>query len=95
MNEYIGLIWYIGILIGAITVVLHIIFALAVYFDVTRLENEKRLKPALVPALVWVIATLILGPLLGIGYWIINRSSIAKNEPKDASDFEIENYLAS
>lgn len=77
MNSGIQIIFIFSIVIGVITVILHIIFAYAVYVDAEKLVQRDKLETALVSGPVWAIATLIFGVLVAIGYWLINRSSIA------------------
>ena len=94
MNELVSNLWYVAVAIAGLTASLHCIFAIAVFIDAGRLVNRDRLRTALVPGIVWAVATLVFGPLVGIGYWIVNRSSIAVKDELDSSEFNIENYLA-
>jgi hypothetical protein len=86
--------WFFGVAVIVATAVIHCIFAVAVVIDVYRLVVYDRLKPALVPGIIWAITTLILGPLVAIGYWVVNRSSIATNEKRRSNKFDIKDYLA-
>lgn len=89
----IGIIWAAGIAIATATVLLHIIFAVAVYVDARRLVDRDKLKAVMVPGELWTLATLLGGVFVAIGYWIIHRSTIANLEPISAH-FDIKDYLA-
>lgn len=47
------------------TLLVHIAFAGAVFFDTVR--------TAMVPRWVWALATLLGGPIVGALYWIVHR----------------------
>ena len=79
-----------GVVAAAATVVLNIVFAIAVYADTQRLVSEK-LGAVLVPGYVWAVTTLFGGVFVAIGYWVIHRSSIASLE-KIPSDFDINDF---
>ncbi|HMT08681.1 MAG TPA: hypothetical protein PKA82_11810 [Pyrinomonadaceae bacterium] len=93
MNNWAEIIFVLGVLIGSTTVILHIVFAIAVYIDSQRLVHDDKQEVALVPGTIWAIATLIGGVLVAIGYWIVNRSKIANRSVK-AKDFDISEYLS-
>lgn len=48
--------------------IVHIGFALAVA------SHAKRRNTALVPSWLWILATLMAGPLVGVGYWFLHGS---------------------
>ncbi len=86
--------WGFAVGVAVLTFFIHCIFAVAVYIDSEKLTNRDKSKPVLVPGLVWATATLVLGPLMAIGYWVIHRTSIANLEEKRPEEFDIEDYLA-
>ena len=93
MYELFGIVWFVGIAIGIATALVHIAFAVAVYFDARLLMDSDKLRPVMVPGEVWAIATLLGGVFAAVGYWIIHRSSIAKLDPM-TSEFDIKDYLS-
>lgn len=56
----------------ALTLIVHVAFAIAVYNDIDRLIIEEG-EIELVPELIWILATL-LGGVLTVGvYWIVHH----------------------
>lgn len=93
MSNWPELIFYLTILIGGVSLLLHVAFAIAVYVDSERLVNDDKVETALVPGPIWAIATLFGGVLVAIGYWVANRSKIA-NRKEGHKDFDITDYLS-
>ena len=93
MNYWAEIIFALSFVIGGVTIVLHICFAIAVYVDAERMVHDDHLEVAFVPGPLWAIATLFGGVLVAVGYWIVNRSKIA-NQKVITRDFEITDYLS-
>jgi hypothetical protein len=93
MREWISLVWLFGIAVAIATVLLHLMFAAAVYVDARRLVDRDKLKAVMVPGEIWALATLLGGVFVAMGYWVIHRSTIAKLEEL-SPDFDIKDYLS-
>lgn len=44
--------------------------------------HSRRRPTAMVPAWLWVLATLTCGPLVAIGYWVMHASQLAPSAPE-------------
>ncbi len=63
---------FIILVFGALTIIVNVAFAIAIYNDIDKLVLEER-EIELVPELIWVLATLI-GGVLTVGvYWIVHH----------------------
>ncbi|MCU0493504.1 MAG: hypothetical protein MUD01_18105 [Chloroflexaceae bacterium] len=63
------------LIIITLTVIVHVLFAIAVASDASWLQQEgKRL--IFVPSVLWILATLLGGPLVAVGYWLLHRSTL-------------------
>lgn len=93
MNYWAESIFALTFIIGVVTVLLHISFAIAVYVDAQRMVHDDHLEVVFVPGPIWAIATLFGGVLVAVGYWIVNRSKIANQKIKPR-EFEITDYLS-
>ncbi len=67
----------IQLMILAISVILHILFAGAVAKDAGDL-NKRGFQTQLVSGATWACATLIGGPLVAIGYWFMHHLKLYK-----------------
>lgn len=56
----------------ALTLIIHVAFAVAIYNDMDELYNEER-EIELVPELIWILATLLSGVLTVGVYWIVHH----------------------
>jgi len=61
-------------------VLIHLIFAAAVFRDASSLEKTDN-PPILVGPFVWALATLFGGVFVAAAYWVINRSSLRPDHP--------------
>ena len=93
MRDWFGIFGIVGIVITLATILLHLMFAAAVYVDARRLVDRDKLKPVMVPGEVWALATVIGGVFVAIGYWIIHRSTIASLEAI-TPEFDIKDYMS-
>jgi hypothetical protein len=85
---------YAGIVLLALTVLLHILFAVAVARDASRLHLEPPFRgTALVGLATWTLATLVGGVFVAAIYWLLNRSTLRPtsittlSEPQFEEDF--------
>ena len=74
---FLGGLW--GIAVVILTVLIHIVFAIAVYRDATRLDRVRTLIIA-GPA-IWGIATLIGGVITAAIYWAMHHSRLNPDIP--------------
>ena len=74
--------WPIGI--GVLTVLVHLIFANAVYEDAKRLRRQ----PVLVGPMMWFLATLVGGVITAGIYWAMHHSRL--NQTADEPPLETE-----
>ena len=74
---FLGGLW--GIATVILTVLIHIVFAIAVYRDATRLDRVRTLIIA-GPA-IWSIATLIGGVITAAIYWAMHHSRLNPDIP--------------
>lgn len=65
--------WAVTLCLSAVTFAIHIAFAVAV------LASARGRRTALVGPLLWVVATLLGGPLVAGVYWLMNVSTLAAN----------------
>ena len=74
MHEYL---FYIGLAFSVLTVVVHIMLALAIWDNAGKRESEK--KPLMyLGASGWALTTLIFGLLGLLAYWFIHHSALRK-----------------
>lgn len=73
--ELMGLWGVVGILIVAVGVVVHVVFALAVFNDSGALVHEGK-KTVLVGPGIWGAATLIGGVFVAAAYWVMHHSAL-------------------
>ena len=63
---------------GMVMILLHIVFAIAVFWDATRLAHQG-VKLALVSPGWWALATLSAGIFVAIAYWFIHHSTLRRD----------------
>ena len=63
---------------GVAMLLLHIVFAIAVFWDATRLAHQD-VKLALVSPGWWALATLVAGIFVAIAYWFIHHSTLRRD----------------
>ena len=80
-SQVVGL-WAVGIAI--LTVLIHIVFAIAVYRDATRLDRTRAL--IIVGPGIWCIATLISGVITAAIYWAMHHSRLNPDIPIAATE---------
>lgn len=72
------------LIFGAIalaTVILHAIYAMAVWYDADSLAEKHNRSPQLLGPVMWSLTALVFG-LVGLAvYWLVNRSRLSPNEP--------------
>ena len=81
-SEY-GL-WTIGFSI--LTVLIHIVFAIAVYRDATRLDRTRAL--IIVGPGIWCIATLLGSVITAAIYWAMHHSRLNPDVPMASTETE-------
>jgi len=82
--------WRIGalgsIVTAVLTVLIHIIFAVAIYRDAIRLDHRQRLM--IVGPKIWCIATLV-GGVMTVGiYWAMHHSRLNPAIATDSTDMD-------
>ena len=70
----ITLFWSVGVAI--LTVLVHIVFAVAVYRDATHLNRDQALVITGVGPVIWCIATLVGGVITAGIYWALHHSRL-------------------
>lgn len=70
----INLFWSVGI--AVLTVLVHIVFAVAIYRDAARLKHRHALVIAGVGPAIWCVATLIGGVITAGIYWALHHSRL-------------------
>ena len=63
-----------AIAIAVLTILIHIVFAIAVYRDATRLDHTRSL--IIVGPGIWCIATLLGGVVTAAIYWVMHHSRL-------------------
>ncbi len=92
INWYAELVFIIPVLAILVGAIVNISFAASVLYDASRLRNEEKTDPVLVPVSIWTLATLLGGPIVAGIYWILNRSPLAPDRPKN-TEFDLRDYL--
>ena len=82
-TQVVGL-WTIGFSI--LTVLIHIVFAIAVYRDATRLDRTRAL--IIVGPGIWCIATLLGGVITAAIYWAMHHSRLNPDVPMASTETE-------
>ena len=77
--------WLIGIALGLVAIAVHVLCALAVLSDASRVESQHR-STILVPGYVWAAATLFGGITTTAIYWLLHHSTLrpASTQPPPA-----------
>jgi hypothetical protein len=57
--------------------IVHIVFALGVFIDAARLNNEFGRATKIVPGPMWAFATLVGGVFVAAAYWLIHHSTLS------------------
>jgi hypothetical protein len=73
----------ITVVVGAVAlaaVLIHVALAVGVMFDAVNLERHRRLW--FLGAMTWALATLVTGLFGATAYWLMHRSAIAGDPPK-------------
>lgn len=74
------LVFFLAILGGVATAIVHIIFALGVLADARRTYDEHERGTRIVPAPMWAFATLLGGVFVAAAYWLIHHSSLSERD---------------
>ena len=77
LNQFSGTINHIMFFILIINVLVHIIFAAGVARDVGHL-HKVNINTQIAPGFAWVLGTLIGGIFIGVAYWVMHHSSLAR-----------------
>ena len=80
--------WPIGV--GILTVLVHIVFANAVYEDAKRLRNQTRGHPILVGPTMWFLATLVGGVITAGIYWAMHHSRLSQTADEHPTETQEE-----
>jgi hypothetical protein len=73
-------IFFLAILGGVATAIVHIVFAVGVFIDATRMQNEDGRGTKIVPGPMWAFATLLGGVFVAASYWLIHHSSLSERD---------------
>lgn len=77
-----------GSVIAVLSVLVHVVFAIAVYRDATRLNRSRALAIAGVGPAIWCVATLV-GGVITVGiYWAMHHSRLNPEIPTSSTDSE-------
>jgi hypothetical protein len=82
-----GIVIFAMVVFWAITVIIHISFALAVGSDATKLRNSSRDLIFVGPG-IWFLATLLGGVFVAAAYWIIHHSRLNEAIPPSRNSAE-------
>ena len=66
-----------AVLGGLLTLCVHLLFAMSIYFDATHMEAENK-QVYFVGPLAWSLVTLFLGLFAVYVYWIMHHSNLRK-----------------
>jgi len=61
---------------GIVTLIVHVVFALAVYSDATDRDANRRGLVLVGPGM-WAVTTLLTGLLGAVAYWLVHSSALA------------------
>lgn len=76
-SQFSGTADHIMLLILLINIVVHLIFAAGIARDIGHL-HKLNLPTQIVPGFAWVLAGLIGGVFVGVAYWLVHHSSLAR-----------------
>ena len=76
--------WAIGTTL--LTILMHVVFAVAVYRDATRLDRTRTL--IIVGPAIWGIATLVGGVITAAIYWAMHHSRLNPDIPTTSTENE-------
>jgi hypothetical protein len=74
-GEFGQLIVVFWVIYAVIAILIHVLFAIAVFQDATRLA-QRQLPPVFVGPGVWGLATLLGGVFVAVAYWIVHHSTL-------------------
>jgi hypothetical protein len=80
MSSSADLVLFLAILGGVATAIVHIVFAVGVFADATRMDRERGQGTRIVPGPMWAFATLLGGVLVAAAYWLIHHSSLSERD---------------
>ena len=75
-----------AIVVAVLTILIHIVFAIAVYRDATRLDQTRSL--IIVGPGIWCIATLLGGVITAAIYWVMHHSRLNSDIPIASTESE-------
>lgn len=76
-SQFSGSVGHIMLLVVCINVLIHLIFSVGVAKDVGNF-HKAHIQTQLVPGFAWVLATLIGGVFVGLAYWVMHHSTLAR-----------------
>ncbi len=76
-SQFSGSISHIMMLILIVNILVHLIFAVGVAKDAGHF-HKSNIPTQLVPGFAWVLATLIGGVFVGVAYWVMHHSTLAR-----------------
>ncbi|HSI61533.1 MAG TPA: hypothetical protein VLE43_00405 [Candidatus Saccharimonadia bacterium] len=79
-----GLGMLVFLVVFALTTVVHICFALAVWVDAGQMEQQQRRTTFLVGGGLWALATLLGGVFVAGIYWAVHHSTLRPQQPPAA-----------
>ena len=79
---------YLPLVLFVLTISIHLVFALAVYFD--AVELEKRLLHVFVGAPAWALAVVVFGLFAVLIYWLMHHSALRRSYSSETKLFDKE-----
>ena len=73
-------IWSLAVLGGVAVAIVNITFAIGVFADATRMQNDRDRYTKIVPAPMWAFATLMGGVFVATAYWFIHHSTLSERD---------------
>lgn len=68
---------FLAILWGVATAMVHIAFAIGVFVDAVRVQNDRGSQTEIVPGPMWAFATLVGGVFVVAACWLIHHSTLS------------------
>jgi len=74
------LVLFLSILWGVAVAMTHIVFAIGVFADSSRMVQNQSRGTKIVPGPMWAFATLVGGVFVATAYWFIHHSNLSDRD---------------